>query len=106
VSTPHFSGRGSFSEILFNEEEGLPNAQTKQGFDPNAYNLMEKAGYDFNNSVVLRKVVEVETYNLNKVKKKILEQEGLLEVWKVGLGYIPSQLIKISGQRKDKQYIV
>ena len=25
----------------------LPDARTKEGFDPNAYKLMEKAGYDF-----------------------------------------------------------
>jgi len=32
---------------------------------------MKKAGYDFNNPVALGKVVEVETYDLNKVQKKI-----------------------------------
>jgi len=46
---------------------------------------MEKAGYDFNNLVALRKVVQVETYDLNKTQKKIQEQGGLVEVPKVGL---------------------
>jgi len=48
------------------EGENFPNARTKEGFDLNMYNLLEKAGYDFNNLVALGKVVEVETYGLNK----------------------------------------
>ena len=58
---------------------------------------MEKVGYDFNNTVALGKLVEVETYGLNKMQKKIQEQGGLVKVPKVGLGYTPVQPIKISG---------
>jgi len=48
---------------------------------------VEKAGYDFNNPIALGKIVEVETYGLNKMQNKIQEQQGLVEVPKVGLGY-------------------
>ena len=34
--------------------DNLPNAWTKEGFDPNAYKLMEKAGYDFQKANYLR----------------------------------------------------
>ena len=43
----------SCSKILLDGDENLPNARTKEGFDPNAYKLMEKVGYDFNNPVAL-----------------------------------------------------
>ena len=75
----------------------------KEGFNLNAYKLMEKAGYDFNNPVALGKLVEVETCGLNKTQKKIQEQGGLVEVPKVDLGYTPVEPIKISGWRKAKQ---
>jgi len=78
----------------------------EEGFDPNAYKLTEKAGYDFNNPIALGKVMEVDTYGLNKMQKKIQEQGGLVEVPKVGLGYTPVQPIKISGRRKAKQNVV
>ena len=33
--------------ISSSRSNNLSNARTKEGFDPNAYKLMEKAGYDF-----------------------------------------------------------
>jgi len=63
----------SCSKTLLDEEGNLPNARTREGFDSNAYKLMEKACYNFNNPVVLGKIVEVETYGLNKTQKKIHE---------------------------------
>ena len=49
---------------------------------------MKKVGYDFNNLITLGKVVEVETYGLNKMQKKIQEQGGIAEV-KLDVGYMP-----------------
>ena len=63
----------------------MPNAQRKEGFHLNAYKLMKKAGYDFNNLHVLGKIMVVETYNLNKMQKTIKKQGGLIEISKVGL---------------------
>ena len=51
----------------------LPSVRTKEGFDPNAYKLMEKAGYDFQNPATLGKVVEVKSHGLNETQKKIQE---------------------------------
>jgi len=42
---------------LIREEENLPKARKKEVFDPNAYKLMEKACYNFNNPVMLGKIV-------------------------------------------------
>jgi len=33
--------------ISSKEGDDLPSAQTREGFDPNAYKLMKRAGYDF-----------------------------------------------------------
>jgi len=46
--------------------DNLPNAWTKEGFDPNAYKLMEKADYDFKNPTTLGKVVEAKPHGLNE----------------------------------------
>jgi len=45
----------------------MPNARPKQGFNLNTYKIMKKVGYDFNHLVVLGKVVEMETFGLNKM---------------------------------------
>ena len=49
----------------------LSDARTKEGFDPNAYKLMEKAGYDFQNPTTLGKVVEAKPQGLNETQRKI-----------------------------------
>jgi len=45
----------SGSRILLGKEHDFSNARIKEGFDPNVYKLMEKAGYDFNNPFSLEK---------------------------------------------------
>jgi len=74
---------------ILKEDEGFPNAITKEEFNLNAYKLIEKENYVFSNPALLGKVVEVETYGLNKTQKKIQEQGSLVEVSTVGLGYTP-----------------
>jgi len=49
----------------------LLNAQIKEGFDPNAYNLMERADYDFQRPTTLGKVVETKPHGLIKTQKRI-----------------------------------
>jgi len=53
VSRPPISG------FVVSSKEGndLLGVQTKEGFNPNAYRLMERAGYDFQNPATLGKVV-------------------------------------------------
>jgi len=51
--------------ISSKDSDDLPSVQTKEGFDPNAYKLMEKASYDFQNPATLGNVVKVKPYGLN-----------------------------------------
>jgi len=64
---------------------------------------MEKAGYDFQNPTTLGKVVEAKRHGLNETQRKIQEEGGSASVSKVGLGFMSSLPIKISGRRKGKQ---
>ena len=70
--------------------DNLLNTRTKEEFHTNAYKLMEKAGYDFQNPTTLGKVVEAKAHGLNETHRKIQEQGGSVGVSKVGLGFIPS----------------
>ena len=96
----------SSSKVLLKEENDLPHARTKEGFDPNAYKLMERAGYDFQNPATLGKVIKVKPHGLNETQKVIHDQGGSVGVSKVELGYTPLKPIRISGQRKSKQSAV
>ena len=101
VSRPPLPGFVSCSKTLLDEEENLPNARKRKDSTRIHYKLIEKAGYDFNNPVALGKVVEVDTYSLNKTLKKIQEQGGLVKVPKAGLGYTFDQDIRVTqGQPK------
>ena len=94
VSRPPLSG------FVVSSEEGddLPSARTREGFDPNAYKLMEKAGYDFQNPAALGKVVKAKPHGLTETQWKIQKQGGSVAVSKVGLGFTPPQLVRISGR--------
>ena len=87
----------SCSKTLLDKEENFPNAQTKEGFDSNAYKLMEKADYDFNNPVVLGKG----SGGGNLLPQQNAEEDSRLRRSsrspKSGLCYPPVQLIRISG---------
>ena len=106
VSRHPLPGFVSSSKAFLKEEEVLPHTHTKDGFDPNAYKLMERAGYNFQNPATLGKVIEVKPYGLNNTQKMIQERGGSVSVSKVGLGYTPLQPVKISGRRKNKQSVV
>ena len=79
---------------------------TEDGFNPNTYKLLKKSGYDFNRPIPLGCVIEAKPYGINETQNRIQEQGGAVEVSKVGLGYAPPQLFRISGRRKDKQSLV
>jgi len=49
----------------------LSSARTKERFDPNAYKLMERAGYDFQNPATSGMIVEAKLYGLTKTQRKI-----------------------------------
>jgi len=76
----------------------LPSVWTREGFDPNAYKLMKRAGYDFQNPAALGRVVEAKPHGLTETQRKIQEQGGSVGVSKVGLGFTPPQPVRISGR--------
>jgi len=71
VSKCPLLGFVSSSKALLKEEEVLPHTRTKDGFDPNAYKVMERAGYNFQNPATLGKVIEVKPHRLNDTQKMI-----------------------------------
>ena len=95
VSKQPLPGFVSSSKAFLKEEEHLPHTRTKEGFDPNAYKLME-IGYDFQNPNTLGKIIEVKPHSLIETQKIIQERGGSVGVCKVGLGYALLQPIKIS----------
>jgi len=79
------------------EEVNLLNVCTDDGFDPNAYKLLKKSGYNFNKPVPLGYAIEAKPYGINETQKKIQEQGGVVAVPKVGLSHTPPQPVRISG---------
>jgi len=69
--------RAPFLGFVVSSKEGddLPSARTKEGFDLNAYKLMERAGYDFQNPAILGKVVEAKPVALLKLKERFKTRE-------------------------------
>ena len=78
------SSKGSLEE-----EVDFPKVCTEDGFDPNAYKLLKKFGYDFNIPVRLGCVIEAKPYDINETQKRIQLQGGATVVPKVALGYAP-----------------
>ena len=73
-----FAGFVMSSKGSLQEEVDLPKVGTEDGFDPNAYKLLKKSGYDFNRSVPLGCVIEAKPYGINETQKKIQEQGGVM----------------------------
>ena len=103
VARAPISGFTVSSKGSLQEESDLPKVRTDDGFNPNAYKLMKKSGYESDNPISLGHVIEAKPYGINETQKKIQEQGGIVVVPKVGLGYVAPQPIRISGPRKDKQ---
>ncbi|KAM0982924.1 hypothetical protein ACFX1X_016060 [Malus domestica] len=83
----------------------LPTKRTEEGFDPNAYKLMSKAGYNFTSSANLGKndlnTVKDNERDLTKTQKK-LEKHGYgVSNNKAGLGFTPNAPVKISSKVKN-----
>jgi len=86
------------------ESSFLPTKRTEEGFDPNAYKLMSKAGYDFASSAVAGKkvsnTVNDEERNLTKTQKKLKEHGYGVDNNKAGLGFTPNAPVMISNKAK------
>ena len=75
----------------FVEEDSLPVRRTKEGFDPKAYKLLEKSGYDFQNPPQLGQLyldyVEEKSHGLNSTQSKLKQQGYAIKIPRIGLGY-------------------
>jgi len=99
-------GFASYSRGLLQEEGGLPKVPTSDRFDPNAYKLTKRSGYDFSTPPLLGSVIEARHYRLNDTQKMIQEQGGGIVTPRIGPGYRPSQPVKILGRHKEEQSLV
>jgi len=63
------SSKGSLQE-----ESDLPKMRTSDRFDPNAYELMKKFGYEFSQPTSLGLVIEAKPYGLNNTQRVIQSQ--------------------------------
>ncbi|TYK02888.1 uncharacterized protein E5676_scaffold968G00270 [Cucumis melo var. makuwa] len=76
-------------------EASLPQRQTKDGFDPKAYKLMAKAGYDF--------ITHTEFKSLKiHEQPKLLREGHVIPMSRKGLGYKLPGPIRITRKGKEK----
>ncbi|KAM1993552.1 hypothetical protein ACFX16_009872 [Malus domestica] len=87
------------------EPSVLPTKRTEEGFDPNAYKLMSKAGYDFTSSSNPGKKVSNNVNNkeldLTETQKKLKEHGYGVDNNKARLGFILNAPVKISSKAKN-----
>ena len=71
----------------------LPSERTKEWFDPKAYRLLAKAGYDFSKQEDLGKLIPEATgekmHGLSKTQRKMRLEGYEIPIPKTGLGYTP-----------------
>ena len=71
----------------------LPSEWAKEWFDPKAYRLLAKAGYDFSKQEDLRKLIPYATgekmHGLSKTQSKMRLEGYEIPIPKTGLGYTP-----------------
>jgi len=70
---------------------------------PNVSKLMKKCSYDFKKVASMGHVIEVKPYRIKETQRTTQQQGDVMELPKVGLGYVPFQLARISRWHKDKQ---
>ena len=77
----------------------LPSEQTKEWFNPKAYRLLAKAGYDFSKQGDLGKLIPEATrekvHGLSKTQSKMWLEGYEIPMPKTGLGYTPKQPAQI-----------
>ncbi|KAM2369474.1 hypothetical protein EV1_046376 [Malus domestica] len=87
------------------EPSFLPTKRTEEGFNPNAYKLMSKAGYDFASSSNLGKKVSNTVNNkecdLTETQKKFKKHGYGVNNNKARLGFTPNAPVKFSSKAKN-----
>ena len=90
------------------KEGSLPNKRTKEGFNPKAYRLLAKSGYDFNNPSQLGQLysdcVEEKSQGLNQTQSKLRKQGYAIETSKMWLGYSSQEPARISAKGKNESW--
>ncbi|KAM1132646.1 hypothetical protein ACFX19_047714 [Malus domestica] len=91
------------------EPSFLPTKRTEEGFDPNAYKLMSKAGYNFTSSANLGKkglnTVKDNKRDLTKTQKKLEEHGYGVNNNKAGLSFTPNAQISSKTKNASAQHI-
>ncbi|KAA0039307.1 uncharacterized protein E5676_scaffold169G001000 [Cucumis melo var. makuwa] len=75
---------------------------TKDGFDPKAYKLMAKAGYDFTTHTEFKSLKIHEQSKLSSTQKKLLWEGHVIPMSRKGLGYKSPEPIRITRKEKEK----
>lgn len=83
-------------------EANLPQRRTKDGFDPKAYKLMAKAGYDFTAHTEFKSLEIHDRPELSSTQKKLLREGHSIPVSRKGLGYKSPEPIRITKKGKEK----
>ncbi|KAM1100240.1 hypothetical protein ACFX1X_006833 [Malus domestica] len=87
------------------EPSFLLTKRTEEGFDPNAYKLMSKAGYDFTSSSnpgkKVSNTVNDKERDLTETQKKLKKHGYGVDNNKAGLGFTPNAPVKISSKAKN-----
>ena len=92
----------------------LPSERMKKWFDPKAYRLLARAGYDFSKQEDLGKLIPEATgekiHGLSKTQSKMRLEGYEIPILKTGLGYTPEQpaqiWIKNRSNALSSQYII
>ncbi|KAM1315939.1 hypothetical protein ACFX2F_019648 [Malus domestica] len=86
------------------EPSTLPTKRSKECFDPNAYKLMSKAGYDFTSPSNLGRevsnTINDKGHDLIETRKKLKGHGYRVDNNKAGLGFTPNTPVKISRTAK------
>ncbi|TYK06432.1 uncharacterized protein E5676_scaffold163G001350 [Cucumis melo var. makuwa] len=86
-----------------NLEAYLLERRTVEGFDPKAYKLMAKTGYDFTNRTELKSVkIFDERPELSPTQKKLQKQGYSIPNSRVEIGYQSFEPVRITGKGKAK----
>ncbi|KAA0036540.1 uncharacterized protein E6C27_scaffold191G00420 [Cucumis melo var. makuwa] len=83
-------------------EASLPQRRMKDGFDPKAYKLMVKTGYDFTTHTEFKSLKIHEQPKLSSTQKKLLRKGHAIPMSRKGLGYKSPEPIRITRKGKEK----
>ena len=85
----HLSGVATSSKGLLQEERDLPTMRTSDGFDLDAYKLIEESGYNSSKPPSPRHVTDAKPYGPNDMKKWYRNGGDEIVSSRIDLGYMP-----------------